>query len=84
MKTSKFNRDKCYKIFSVVVITIFAIAFFFPLYWIITGSFKTSAAINSTTPQWWPHEWVMDNYSRFRLPELYLQDRWYLQQYAGC
>ena len=64
MKTTKFNRSTCYKIFSVIVIAIFAFAFFFPLYWIITGSFKTSSAINSTTPQWWPHEWVLDNYSK--------------------
>lgn len=64
MNTKKFNRDKCYKIISVIVITLFAIAFFFPLYWIITGSFKTPSAINSTTPQWWPHEWVMDNYTK--------------------
>lgn len=64
MKSKEFNRDKCYKIISVIVITLFAIAFFFPLYWIITGSFKTPTAINSTTPQWWPHEWVMDNYDK--------------------
>ena len=64
MKTSKFNRSTCYKVVSVIVIVIFAIAFFFPLYWIITGSFKTRAAINSTTPQWWPHEWVLDNYDK--------------------
>ncbi len=29
-------------------------AFAFPLYWIITGSFKTGAAINSTTPSGGP------------------------------
>lgn len=60
----KFNRSTCYKIISVVVIGIVAAAFAFPLYWIITGSFKTSAAINATTPQWWPTEWVMDNYRK--------------------
>ena len=64
MKTKKLNRSTCYKIISVIVITLFAIAFFFPLYWIITGSFKTVADINSTTPQWWPHEWVLSNYER--------------------
>ncbi len=63
MKT-KFNRSSCYKIISVIAIGIMAVAFAFPLYWIITGSFKTSAAINATTPQWWPTEWVMDNYRK--------------------
>ena len=51
-----------YKIFSLVVIIIVAILFAFPLYWIITGSFKTSTAINATTPEWWPSEFVMKNY----------------------
>ncbi len=64
MKNKRFNRSTCYKIFAVAVITILAIAFAFPLYWIITGSFKTSAAINATTPQWWPEEWVMANYQK--------------------
>lgn len=64
MKQKKFNRSTCYKILSVAVITILAIAFAFPLYWIVTGSFKTSAAINATTPQWWPQEWVLDNYQK--------------------
>lgn len=64
MKHKKFNRSTCYKILSVAVITILAFAFAFPLYWIVTGSFKTSAAINATTPQWWPDEWVLENYRK--------------------
>ncbi len=32
-------------------ISIVAVLFAFPLYWIITGSFKTGAAINATTPR---------------------------------
>ena len=49
-------------IISFVVITIVAILFTFPLYWIITGSFKTKMEIMSVTPVWWPTEWVADNY----------------------
>ena len=49
-------------IISFVVITIVAILFTFPLYWIITGSFKTKMEIMSVTPVWWPTEWVTDNY----------------------
>lgn len=41
-----------------------AIGFAFPLYWIITGSFKTSQAINAAVPQWWPQEWVLTNYEK--------------------
>ncbi|MDO5423746.1 MAG: carbohydrate ABC transporter permease [Eubacteriales bacterium] len=59
-----FNRSKCYRIVSIVIITILAIGFAFPLYWIVTGSFKTASAINATTPQWWPEEFVLDNYQK--------------------
>ena len=29
-----------------------------------TGSFKTGAAINATTPEWWPSQWVLTNYQK--------------------
>ncbi len=64
MKQNQFNRSACYKIISVIIIAILAFTFAFPLYWIIIGSFKTSAAINATTPQWCPQEWVLDNYRK--------------------
>ncbi len=57
-------KSKAYKVIAVLIIVVMAVAFAFPLYWIITGSFKTSQAINSTVPQWWPQEWVMDNYNK--------------------
>ena len=60
----KINRHSCYKVIAILIIVIMAIAFAFPLYWIITGSFKTAKAINATTPQWWPSEWVLDNYQK--------------------
>ena len=34
-------RSKAYTIFSYVVIIIIAFLFLFPLYWILTGAFKT-------------------------------------------
>ena len=51
-------------VFSTIVIILLAIAFAFPLYWILTGSFKTQISINSTTPEWWPSEWVVTNYDK--------------------
>lgn len=53
-----------YMVFSTVVIVVLAIAFAFPLYWIITGSFKTQVSINATTPEWFPSEWVGTNYAK--------------------
>ena len=56
--------EKFYKYFSVVAVAIIAFLFTFPLYWIITGSFKTGAEINSSTPVWFPSEWDLGNYQR--------------------
>ena len=44
------RKNPVYEITSVVIIVIFAILFLFPLYWIITGSFKTAQQVNSVTP----------------------------------
>ncbi len=51
---SKLKKMSAYTILAMILISIMAVLFAFPLYWIITGSFKTGAAINSTTPEWWP------------------------------
>ncbi len=51
---SKLKQASAYTILTIILISIVAVLFAFPLYWIITGSFKTGAAINSTTPEWWP------------------------------
>lgn len=64
MKKSNPVGAKCYKVFSIIVITLLAIAFAFPLYWIITGSFKTPQAINAPVPQWIPQELVSVNYEK--------------------
>ena len=61
---SKLKKMSAYAILAIILISIMAVLFAFPLYWIITGSFKTGAAINSTTPEWWPHEWVLTNYQK--------------------
>ena len=57
-------REKAYKIVSAIAVVIIAILFTFPLYWIITGAFKTGAEINSTTPVWFPSEWDLGNFQR--------------------
>ena len=58
------NKITPYKILVIVVITVLAILFMFPLYWIITGSLKDAMAINAAVPQWWPLEPTFDNYVR--------------------
>ena len=55
-------KSKAYYIFSTVVIVLIAFTFLFPLYWIITGSFKVKTEILSSEPVWVPTKWVMTNY----------------------
>ena len=53
-----------YKWVSIVVVSLVALFFLFPLYWILTGAFKNGAEINSATPVWWPSDWVLTNFER--------------------
>ena len=57
-------RQKVYRIISFICVGILAFLFAFPLYWIITGAFKTGREINSTTPVWIPTEWDIGNFQR--------------------
>lgn len=61
-KTLKTNKTTDYIAYAAIIII--GILFTFPLYWIITGSFKTGRDINATTPVWIPTQWVMGNYVR--------------------
>lgn len=58
------NTERIYRIVSYVLVGIMAFLFAFPLYWIITGAFKTGKEINSTTPVWFPSEWDIGNFER--------------------
>ena len=55
-------QGKTYKFFSFGLVLLFALLFLFPLYWILTGAFKTGAEVNASTPVWIPSQWVMDNF----------------------
>ena len=56
------NKTSAYYIICFILVALLALSFLFPLYWIITGSFKVKADIISKTPVWVPTQWVMDNY----------------------
>ena len=53
-----------YKVFVVIVLILVSIFFLFPLYWIVTGSFKPQLEITSRVPIWFPMEPTTDNYAR--------------------
>ena len=56
--------SKVYKYVSYFFVLVMAFLFTFPLYWIISGAFKTGAEINAREPAWWPSEWVMTNFDK--------------------
>ena len=53
-----------YRVISVLLMVVLAVLMIFPLYWIITGSFKDARTINSATPVWFPVNPTTDNYTR--------------------
>lgn len=53
-----------YRVISVILLVVLAVLMIFPLYWIITGSFKDARTINSATPVWFPVNPTTDNYTR--------------------
>ena len=61
---SGVQHKSVYRIVSIIVLFILAFLFVFPLYWIVTGAFKTTQQINSVTPVWFPTEWTLDNFVR--------------------
>ena len=62
MKNLNHSKSKLYHGISIALIILLALTFLFPLYWIITGSFKLKQEIISATPVWFPSEWVTTNY----------------------
>ena len=53
-----------FQVISVILLIILAFLFTFPLYWIITGSFKGPQAVNARIPVWFPTEPTMVNYDK--------------------
>lgn len=52
------------KVIVDIVLFLLAIFFIFPLYWIVTGSFKDRIAVNANPPVWFPTQPTLDNYQR--------------------
>lgn len=46
-----------------IIVFLIALLNLFPLYWVITGSFKSSAAIYKMPPDWFPKTFYLQNYS---------------------
>ena len=63
-KTDLSGISTAYKVFAVVILIMLAIFFLFPLYWIVTGSFKSAIDINAKVPVWFPMNPTMGNYDK--------------------
>ena len=63
-KTDLSGTSTAYKVFAVVILIMLAIFFLFPLYWIVTGSFKSAIYINAKVPVWFPMNPTMGNYDK--------------------
>ena len=61
-KTDLTGTSKGYKIFSVIILVAMVLFFLFPLYWIVTGSFKDRIEITAREPIWFPMSPTMENY----------------------
>lgn len=53
-----------YTVFAVIILIVLTLFLLFPLYWIVTGSFKDVIAINSKTPVWFPVNPTLENYEK--------------------
>lgn len=60
-RKSKLKGDK-FDIISNIIVVFFAIMSLFPLYWLITSSLKTSAAVVKMPPDWFPKTFNLSNY----------------------
>jgi multiple sugar transport system permease protein len=61
---SEVQRLTPYRVISIILLVIMTVLFVFPLYWIITGSFKDRIAVNAAVPMWFPVAPTMDNFVR--------------------
>ena len=63
-KTDLSGTSTAYKVFAVVILIMLAIFFLFPLYCIVTCSFKSAIDINAKVPVWFPMNPTMGNYDK--------------------
>lgn len=58
------QKTSAFQVISIILLIILAILFTFPLYWIVTGSFKGPQAVNARVPVWFPTEPTLLNYTK--------------------
>lgn len=61
-KKTKRKREKIDIIANIIVI-VFALLSLFPLYWLVTSSFKNSSDVVKMPPDWFPQTFTLSNYT---------------------
>jgi len=61
MNTSR-SRRRPRNVVSNVIVAVFCVVWLFPIYWMVSTSFKTPGNIVSTTPQFFPQPFTLENY----------------------
>ncbi len=56
-------RTRAYRVACLIILILLAILFIFPLYWIVTGAFKTPQDIYAAEPKLWPTGWTLNNFA---------------------
>jgi multiple sugar transport system permease protein len=64
MTREQRNMRSPYMIIMTVLLILVSLFFIFPFYWIITGSFKSTAELNIIPPHWFPMEPTTMHYER--------------------
>ena len=63
-KTDLSGTSRGYKILAVIILVLLTLFFLFPLYWIVTGSFKNILEVTAREVIWFPREPTVENYGR--------------------
>src|SRR5437867_264333 len=69
-KTAALRRAGFNYVLSLVLLTLLAILFLFPLYWMFTGSFKAQSVTISVPPDLFPPNPTLENWQHLFAPDL--------------
>jgi multiple sugar transport system permease protein len=59
---SRRRRAPIGRILLYVTLAVALVPFLFPIFWLVTGAFRPNTTLLQTPPEWWPHEWTLDNF----------------------
>lgn len=61
-QTKWYQELSFFQIITFIILILSALFFIFPLYWIITGAFKSQVVATAIPPEWFPFHPVFDNW----------------------